>query len=244
VISNGVHSKYWLIGPAWSLAVELQFYIIAPLVAIFIKDKKRALLLFIISALISVFSVFLKLFIGRIDSVILYLPYFLMGGLIYYWDLKGSYKLARLSVLSLILLVALSHSIPEVRLALLDTSGKYTFYGFLVKEVFDCILTIVSLPFIVHNIKQPVKSFEIDSLLSSMSFVVYLLHWPLLQVYSFANQNVGSGLKIFYSILYFVVSICLSFLISKYIDQNFEKSRRSWIKSKKINTVSEVALNR
>lgn len=164
------------------------------------------------------------------DSILIYLPYFLIGGLIYYWNVEICYNVATISLLTVVGLILLSHSIPLVRTLLLDRELTYVFLSFSMREVFNFILTIAIIPFIIYNIKRPVENFRKDSLLSSMSFVIYLLHWPLLQLYSFVVQDVSVMVKISFSIVYFVSCIGLSYLLSNFVDKKFEIRRRKWLK--------------
>ena len=241
VIGNGIKNTYWFILPAWSLAVELQFYIIAPLLVLFQKSKNTVFTFFIISSLVSIILVYLNVKIAVYDSILLYLPYFLLGGIVYFWNLKVNYKVAKTALLLVIGLIVVSHVVTDFRMILLDKEEQYLFLGYAVSEVFNCILTLVISPFIIYNIRQPVKNFQTDSLLSSMSFVVYLLHWPLLQIYSFAVENITSGvLKMAYALLYFMICIVLSYVISKYIDMELEDKRRSWLKKNDIKTSNNL----
>ncbi|MGM8363546.1 acyltransferase family protein [Flavobacterium sp. ARAG 55.4] len=231
VVGNGIKNKYWFILPAWSLAVELQFYIIAPILVWLQKSKKTLFTFFIISSLVVVILVYFKAKVTGYDSVLLYLPYFLLGGLVYFWDLKVNYKWAKIALLLVVSLIVVSHFFTDFRMILLDKEERYIFLGYSVSEVFNCVLTVVILPFIIYNIRQPVKDFKKDSLLSSMSFVVYLLHWPLLQIYSLAVQTAASGgIKIIYAFLYFTGCIGFSYLLSKYVDMELEDKRRVWMK--------------
>ena len=241
VIGNGIKNTYWFILPAWSLAVELQFYIIAPLLVLFQKSKNTVFIFFIISSLVSIILVYLNVKIAVYDSILLYLPYFLLGGIVYFWNLKVNYKVAKTALLLVIGLIVVSHVVTDFRMILLDKEEQYLFLGYAVSEVFNCILTLVISPFIIYNIRQPVKNFQTDSLLSSMSFVVYLLHWPLLQIYSFAVENSTSGvLKMAYALLYLIICIVLSYIISRYIDMELEDKRRSWLKKNDIKTSNNL----
>lgn len=186
VVTNGFDHTYWFIVPAWSLAVELQFYIIVPLLLLIVKNKMLSLLLLIISSLLIIIGVYNGWGVFKFESVLTYLPYFVAGGMIYTWGLKASYTSAKISVFAVLGLIAVSHGVPVLREAVL--SRDYIVLGFVLRESFNVIIAIAALPFIVYNIHQPVVNRKSDAIASSMSFIIYLF---IALAYSSAICSIG-----------------------------------------------------
>jgi peptidoglycan/LPS O-acetylase OafA/YrhL len=240
VLSNNFNNKYWFIGSAWSLGIELQFYLIAPIIFLALKNKKVSVVLLVVSSLVAIGSIYYSLNMTRVDSIVTYLPYFIIGGLIYTWDFKASYGQASISLLLVVGILLVNYSIPYLRNNFL-LNRQAQLVGFNYREGLNVVLTLLMIPYIVFNVKQELAKSASDAIMSSMSYVVYLLHWPLLQVYAITVQNVGFLQKAIHLVAYYVACIALSFLISRYFDQAFEMKRRNWLK--KMRYKQEIAIN-
>ena len=230
VLPNSFVKGFWYIVPAWSLSVELQFYIFAPLLLLILKNKTWSVVLVVASSVFCMVGSTLKWSIFEIESLLIFLPYFLIGGLIYTLNLKVGYAGARNSLLLAVLLTLVTHAIPSVREAVLST--KTELYGLNVRKCFNLLLAVSTIPFIIFNIRQPVQNRDRDMLASSISFVIYLLHWPFLAIYATSVRNVGIVQKTVHILLYWIISFVVSYFISKYYDQYLESKRRKWLKGK------------
>lgn len=228
-------SAYQFIGTSWSLDIEVQFYILAP-VLFFLCRKNIGLLLLAISSIATV----LLVYYGYPKfNLLLYLPYFLIGALIYYFDYIAPRSLAVAGILAIVVILGLNYLIPDLRNNYLLNRDAYVF-GFSYRESLNVLLTILTIPFVSVNVRLSTTK-EVagkEQLRSSMSYIIYLLHWPLLQIYAAYVANAGAMLKATSLVIYYVACLGLSYLIAKYIDSYFEKRRRRWLKGVKLATAA------
>ncbi len=231
IVFNEILGGEWILVPSWSLAIELQFYIIAPL---FIAKRNTNFLigLFIFFSFFSVFSVVYDLEIIKKTSILVFLPYFILGGCVYECKLFVSDRVAKYSILSVFFLILVSHLIPTLRNTLLNSN--FTIFNFSLSEIFNLLLTLTILPFFVYNVKYPTVNKNNDKILSSMSYTLYLIHWPFLQLYSSSVDNISMLQKCFHLLVYYSSCIFISFIISKYIDLYLERNRIKWLSRQSI----------
>lgn len=219
-------SFYQFIGTTWSLDIEIQFYILAPLLLFLCKGKGGWLLL----ALTSFLSILLILNHYKGVNILIYLPYFIIGGLIYTFQYIASRRLALAGILIAAGLLLISYIIPSLRNGYLLNREAFVL-GFNYREGLNVILALLTIPFVSVNIRQTLGK-EIagkDQLWSSMSYVIYLLHWPLLQIYAVAVNGVSGKQKAISLLIYYITCFLLSYIISRYVDAYFEKQRRKWL---------------
>ncbi|MGN6291496.1 MAG: acyltransferase family protein [Chitinophagaceae bacterium] len=220
------NSPHQFIGTAWSLDIEIQFYIIAPLLLLLCR-KGFGWPLLVAGSLLSLLLVF-NHYIS--ENLVIYLPYFVIGGLIYCFNIQAGRNTAIICMLLLLAILCTNYVIPGLRTDYL-LNRKAEVFGFNYREGLNVILAILTVPFLTVNVRQvPKKEMAAsEQVWSSMSYVVYLLHWPLLLVYSVCVAGVSGKTKVIYLSIFYILCIGLSYLIAKYIDAHFEKRRRTWI---------------
>lgn len=229
LLFRGIRKDFLYIHTAWSLDIELQFYVLAPLLIFFYKSKTSMYLALLVSSAAVLLSLAFNTVFTSYETVFLFLPFFLFGGVIYFSQYKSSYKQAMWSVVSIIGILAIHYIFPGLRAFLLDKNSKFLFFDSMYKDGINVIIALLSIPFIAYNIRQPLYNKERDGLMSSMSYVIYLLHWPLISVYATCARGFGVVPKAAMLLLYYVITLLLSYLISKYLDTFFEYKRRSWL---------------
>jgi len=222
------NSVYLFIGSAWSLDIELQFYIIAPIFVIFI-NQKNAIYGTVLFAILSIFAI---LYIKNV-GIIVYLPWFMIGYLIYLYNYISTIKTATYCLAIFGLILTLHYVIPSIRDQYL-LNRQATFFIFNYREFLNVILALLTIPFITLNIRIPLARHSKDQLYSSMSYVIYLIHWPLLQVYALTVIGLNKSQKLSHLIVYYVVCFAISWLISKYLDPLFENKRKLWLKKESL----------
>ncbi|MBC7507752.1 MAG: hypothetical protein H7320_03245 [Ferruginibacter sp.] len=92
----------------------------------------------------------------------------------------------------------------------------------------NVVLALVTIPFLSRNVTQKVTDNN-DGLWSSMSFVLYLVHWPILKMYITTILLRGEKYKILYLILFYLISLLAAYLIITKIDRYCEDFRRKWL---------------
>ncbi|AVR45270.1 hypothetical protein C7S20_08325 [Christiangramia fulva] len=240
VLFNNVVNHNWLIVPAWSLDVELQFYVFAPILY-YLFTKVKPYYLFIFSIISSFLILYFNIGLLITNNILIYLLYFLLGVIVYKQNIRTTYQWATASGTLVIAILGLHYLIPELKTLLF---GDYAILGvFKYQEFVNFLLTVAILPFVIYNIKSGKHNKKIDGLLSSMSFSLYLIHWPILTIYSLWAAN-NSGLTKFFLFLGYVsISVLGSFFISKYFDGLMEKDRRQWLKKRKTTEFTQVITN-
>ncbi|MGN6648289.1 MAG: acyltransferase family protein [Cytophaga sp.] len=227
-VFNHSNTAYKLIGPAWSLDIELQFYVLIPLL-IYINSKINNRLFLLISILITILYV---TFIGYDYMCILnYLMYFSIGMYIYNTNWMAGKNLANMAVLAAVLIYALHFIIPDLREIFLRDK-TFEIFGMKYREIINQVVCFLWIPFVSRNIKMKDYNINSDKLLSSMSYTIYLFHWPVLLCYVFYSSQYPQIKSIMW-VGYLVACILGAYLISKYYDTFFEKKRRMYLDGKK-----------
>jgi len=223
-------APFKILVPAWSLDIELQFYILAPVLMLILHSKnKYHFPAFIIASGIAIASVYFPH--SLTDTLLSYLPYFLIGGLIYKRNYHPKSSFSMLLVFIVILIVALHLLIPPIRNNYL-LNHSALLMGFKYQEALNVIITCLTIPYIASNVHQPNSRYmHHDPLYTSMSYVIYLLHWPLLQLYGYAVKDVTSPVeKSIYLLVYYSACLLLSLLVSLYYEPYLNRVRSSWLK--------------
>jgi peptidoglycan/LPS O-acetylase OafA/YrhL len=223
-ISNS-HRQFLV--PAWSLDIEAQFYITAPVFLMVGLQRKGILYLLFISVASFVFIV-LSSTMNVWSNFFMFLPFFLLGGVIYLYNIKFSASFAGTCLLIAATILSINYLSLFIKNGYLFNK-QAVFYVFSYQETLNVILTLLTVPFITVNVRQPSVGSK-DGLLSSMSYVIYLLHWPLLQIYAMTVLHVTMLQKYTCIFIYYMTCLFLSWVFSAYVDAHFESKRRIWLR--------------
>ncbi|RVU34115.1 acyltransferase [Hwanghaeella grinnelliae] len=168
-----------VLGVSWSLDLELQFYLLVPLIAglaASLRSPARA------SAAIILLSIFLlpvgwylQMNVG-IWTVFMYLPSFAIGIAIYLTDWKPRKTTAYASAAGFILIGVVVWIWDDARpLLLKNTVSPFN------EDWFGMIWTAALIPFYAFNVAQ--KSGKLDRHFGNMSYALYITHWPVIALY-------------------------------------------------------------
>ncbi|RYD72600.1 MAG: acyltransferase [Sphingobacteriales bacterium] len=216
-------SSFLFVSPAWSLALEVLFYLLAP----FVLRKKAGIVAGIILA-----SITLRIYLYNVPELqssawaFRFFPtelaLFLSGYFSYrlYTIIrtkKFHVNTSRLFTLALVGFMVVYLYLPDYKLSFLP-------YSF--KEIILFVSMLLSMPLLFHFYKDN----KTDFILGELSYPVYLLHWLVYVMLSyFAGQN--SALAFLNDPLAVaLVSIAFSLVLIKYISNPIDRFRQSRLK--------------
>ena len=213
-----------IIGVTWSLDIELQFYLLLPLLIMILRwPRGRQGQGWGILAGALLLSWLLGLVLASrygVLSILLYLPVFLFGVATYLFDFRISQSQARMSLLLFLLMGFVVLSLPGTRDLLLHGRGSR-----LSDALFAMYWCIPLLPFIAYNVRQP--SDTRDRFLGDLSYPIYLVHFPLV---SLAGALLGRDMASWEKLIYLGVVLLVSVVVYHLVDRRSEVFRHRFIR--------------
>lgn len=212
-----------LIGVTWSLDIELQFYLLVPVIVLLLqafKHQPYQMPLLVGLSVLWVTGLLLGSWYG-LETVLIYLPLFLTGAVLFVYDIRASRQMALLSLGAFCLLGVIVVASPALR--------PYVIYGSEVQfidQIFALLWALLLAPFIAHNVTQP--SGILDYHVGQMSYVVYLVHFPLVTL---TKLLLGRAMVDAEKSLFFVVVLLVSWLVYFAVDVHLAKARKSVLRA-------------
>ena len=203
--------------PAWSLDVEMQFYLIAPLAILL--AKRNPLLILTISVVISAFAVQL----GDSFTMAPYFAFFSIGVVAGSTGWQPSARLAKISLSTTILLFSICVLSPVRDIILGGAHPQGIFYQYNGKV--EIIIAFLIAPWAIFTTKQ--RSSRFDRMLGDLSYVFYLIHFPILVV---MNTGIGSyALRLEKIGVALVMIGTVSVAIWLFFDRPINRRRAIWV---------------
>lgn len=211
----GLQFGFALNPPAWSLATELQFYAVAPLLILLLTNR-AAFALMSVAGLLT-WTAFALGWIGTWFPTFM-LP-FVLG--VYYAHNPNGKLMLRLAPWSLSVFVVFG-VLPNI-LALpvaLDAVSRFVVM----------VLSLFSLPFIAASLTQ--KSGGIDRELGNLAYPVYLFHWPVF---------VGIAKFVPDYRIAAVATLAISVAVLWLVDRPLERWRQHWVARRSTGATASAA---
>jgi peptidoglycan/LPS O-acetylase OafA/YrhL len=239
VILLGYHSSSFRpLLPAWSLDIEMQFYLLAPFVLIGMKRKPVAVYAVLIGACAAIAMLYDPAPQAALAG---YLPYFMMGMLAAkYPAVIHDKRYAIGSLVALSLLLGAFLLAPDLRPVLLGGAHPGSLYQY--NEALNVAVALVSVPFVLSTVKNASGPF--DKLMADLSYSVYLFHWipdlivliyfPQLATKSHAIRTVSLC-----GILVLTYSVAL--LITLLVDRPANRARARFVRARTVNHPAKVS---
>lgn len=214
---------YLPVGSAWSLDVEMQFYLIAPAIATLLAQKKWRWPVIMAAALCSL--AYGMLAPHAVPVVPKYIVFFVLGMASAALDWRPSRRLALacgIGVAAAVLLMLLS---PWRGIILGGaTPGPLFAYNFQL----NIALALATLPLAIYTTGNP--SDATDRMMADLSYIVYLLHWVAMQWFFSIKGPFIVRLEV--AAISFAVVPTVAWLIWKFYDKPINRARSRWVASR------------
>lgn len=201
--------------PAWSLDVELQFYLVSP--ALFFLLRK-GLGPIVGCCIVSIGSYL----IGAQQTALPYLIFFAAGASAATFRWRPTRELALFALACSIGSVAVCLASPYRGLLL---GGVHPGPLYVYNDMFEIVFAIAMIPWALYTTGQ--KGCSLDRMCGDLSFIVYLLHWPVIGVMtvgdgSYAQRavKIGEAAAIVY---------LSSWAIWRWFDRPIDEARSRWV---------------
>ncbi len=217
---------------AWSLDIEMQFYVIAPLV-FFLLSRPRAGTVWtfiLLAGCVAGFGLFLAkpgpvyrqlgcyallFFVGLIAARQAWRP-----------SARWAYAAAGIGVLLVLICLLVPTWRPLVENAKHGATGLNEYH----KRIFQAMLALAAAPFALFSVGQP--SSKADRLLSELTYIVYLVQWPVMTAHGFLFGQLAPMERLPSVIGAWVLVGGISWLVFRYVDRPVEAWRKRYVQSR------------
>lgn len=202
--------SYQAVGTAWSLDVELQFYLLLPLIAFVVKRFEA-----LGGAVLGVCALFLPGTWLR-ESFFAYGIFFYFGAVAANRRWVPSDRQAMWAVCLVGILLVLTICSGEFRSILLGGSRQTQMYRDW-NQFFNAALSVLLVPLTVWTAAR--KSDAFDRMLGDMSYGVYLIHAPMVLYYSAFYGRLPIAERLPYLFSLFALVFVASWLVWRFFDR-------------------------
>lgn len=223
VLFTSFHNDY--LPPGWTIGVELQFYLFAPiLIWAGIKSLRLIAVILISAVFINIYFIWAL----EIEDKLWFLSYlglFITGIAIHRFSLPRNTCFTRISFAILFLLIVTILAFDELRPLILEKQNTSKELFSVWRSGLSYLTAILTVPIIVELLQHPSDS--LDRALGNYSYSLYLFHWIPREIYYEAWPfESGFMIKLSGLILFCVLSYLGAYLIYHFVDKPSLKLKR------------------
>jgi len=216
--------------PGWSLDMELQFYLIAPLVIFLISKSIHVLAIFVLTTVLSQW-------LGGAATVAPFIIFFAIGVASSVYDLKPSRALAYRTLFATLGLLIIFAALFIKNIALGELHGKDLVA---LSSTSNLLVAVMMTPWALYTVRQ--KSGSIDRMLGDLTYIFYLLHWPMIGAIKTGEGSYWNRLWLCAEAL--IVILAASYAIWRFFDRPLNKWRAGWVAGRRLAGLSAGAASR
>jgi peptidoglycan/LPS O-acetylase OafA/YrhL len=214
--------------PAWSLDIEMQYYLIAPLLLSMLR-RRPATVFLLTTAAGAAFTT-----LHGHPTIATYLPWFMAGMLFAQFPTLASRKCYVIaSAMATIIVIATPLLVPQWRSLILGGANPGPLYRY--NELFNVIVTLSCLLFALSTVGN--RSGKADRLMADLSYSVYLFHWIPHQLVNQFFPDLSKEPRLERALglsAVFVVTYALSALITLAVDRPANRARARFVRNRLI----------
>jgi peptidoglycan/LPS O-acetylase OafA/YrhL len=226
-ILGNTAAEHRILGPSWSLEVEIELYLIFPVFAYVMNKWKNSLVFTLFFLLLSLGAyIYFK---DRLEyNAVSYVFLFLFGVLVYKYKIRFSPAIEKSASVIFLLLLSSQYFIHPLHQQFMDEKSRYYF-------LVTLLLIGAAVPILINSVYTPTNA--TDKVLGELSYIIYLSHWVWIQPYQVIVWSQPSSFSMVAKLCFASVVVLLtgisSWLAYRYIDRPFEQRRHKWVGEQK-----------
>jgi len=206
--------------PGWSLDMEMQFYLIAPLVIFLISKSIHVLAVFVLTTVLSQW-------LGGAATVAPFIIFFALGVASAVYNVEPSRALAYRTLFATLALLVIFAALFIKNIALGELHGKDLVA---LSSTSNLLVAVMMTPFALYTVRQ--KSGSIDRMFGDLTYIFYLLHWPMIGAIQTGEGSYWNRLWLCSEAL--IVILAASFVVWRFFDRPLNKWRAAWVASRRL----------
>ena len=206
------------VGPAWSLDIEMQFYLVAPLLVALVRRVSSVLVLTLGCC------VFLAaMTLGAGVTLPSFLLFFLIGMVAAERRWSPPPVLAHSSLACAIGLALAAIVLPTGHDLVREGSSE--------SALFNMALGVLAIPFALATVGR--KGDRTDAMLADQSYLVYMLHWPAIELLRHLPL-VGVTSRFAAAFVVLAMVVVFSHFVWLWLDRPLNRVRKRWVQSRSL----------